>query len=500
MIDVLLIHPPVDIEPKNVLKSLISPYLVGYGLLHIASYLKKMGYKVEVWNIPVAYAYGYNLEDIKALIKYHDPKLVGIELNWLHFSNGSMGLVKIIKKINPNIKIILGGVHATIFAEEIIKNYPLIDAIFIGESEATILDYIQNLEKGLPLTEVPSCYIRNNDKIILNKNRKVLPIDEIPPYSLSIVKPKQKESFNIGTINTTRGPCSGICPYCIGSRKNYPLMIGSREKLELHSPEWILEQLELLIKDTHNIAIQDYIYCAPKKHIMEIFNFLKNEKITGLIEYFNIAGKPNSFDKETLSLMAKTGVDNIDYGVETGSNSTLKILRRGYTAQQAVDTIDLTVKCGILPKTYWMVGLPDEKDLSETKNLIKQTIEKGGFPRWVTPLIILPGTELFREAIKYHISIKMNTYNDFMKFSTTKINKNAWYPDVITHTTNFMEINDILKATNDLKDYILSFKEKIMSIFQKNLQQYFNLHENVTSSLIMLRMKRILSTLKYTLF
>ncbi|MHA1831999.1 MAG: hypothetical protein ACTSWR_10745, partial [Candidatus Helarchaeota archaeon] len=172
----------------------------------------------------------------------------------------------------------------------------------------------------------------------------------------------------------------------------------------------------------------------------------------------------------------------------------------GYTAQQAVDTIDLTVKCGILPKTYWMVGLPDEKDLSETKNLIKQTIEKGGFPRWVTPLIILPGTELFREAIKYHISIKMNTYNDFMKFSTTKINKNAWYPDVITHTTNFMEINDILKATNDLKDYILSFKEKIMSIFQKNLQQYFNLHENVTSSLIMLRMKRILSTLKYTLF
>jgi radical SAM superfamily enzyme YgiQ (UPF0313 family) len=498
--DVIFIHPPPDINPKNLQKSLMPPYLIGYGLLHIATYLKSNGFDVEVWNIPMAYFNGFNLDDIKALITFHDPSVIGIELNWLQFSSGSTHLIKLIKEINNNIKIVFGGVHATIFAEYLIKNYPEIDAIFLGEAELSMFRYLEAIENNKPVSSVPGVYIRKNGKISLNEHKEVLPIDDIPPYDLSLIKPRLKESFNIGSINTVRGPCIFNCPYCIGSCRNYPQILGSREKLAIHSPEWVLKQIKILLRTTKNLAIQDYIYCSPNKYITDLFSLLKKEKISDKIEYFNIAAKPGSFDRDTLKLMSEAGIDNIDYGVETGSGEVLKNLRRGYSPQQVLDSIETTVKSGIFPKTYWMVGLPGEKNLTQTKELIQKTIELGGFPRWVTPLIILPGTELFDNPQGFNLEIMKKSYEDFLSFSTTKLNRDCWYPEVITHKTEFMNVENILNAANEIKNHIISFKSQIMDIFNENLEKYYHLHQNVKSPLIILRMKRILDTLKNTIF
>ncbi|MBD3229066.1 MAG: radical SAM protein [Candidatus Lokiarchaeota archaeon] len=500
MKDIIFIHPPPIIDPKDLQKSLMPPYLVGYGLLHIASYLKSQGCDVDVWNIPMFYFNGFDLEDIKALIKHNNPLLIGVELNWLQFASGAIELTKIIKEINPNIKVVLGGVHATIFAEPIIKKYSEFDAIFLGEAEASFNQYYQNLENNRSLENIPGCYIRKNGRIIKNEGRKTLEIDEIPPYSLTLLKPRLKETFNVGSINTCRGPCVFECQYCIGSRKNYPIMLGSRKKLAIHSPKWILKQIKLLLRDTRNLAIQDYIYCAPKKRINEIFTLLKKEKLADNIEYFNIAAKPGSFDKDSLNLMSDAGIDNIDYGIETGSDSVLSKLRRGYTSQKVLDSIDATVEAGIFPKTYWMVGLPDEKDLGETKKLIKETIDRFAYPRWITPLIILPNTELFRTPEKFNIKIRMKTFEEFLSFSTSKINRQRYYPQVITHTTKDMNVDDILNAANELKDYILTFKEKIIENLKTGMKKYFHFHERLKEPLIITRLVHALDTLKNTLF
>ncbi|MHA1233447.1 MAG: cobalamin-dependent protein [Candidatus Helarchaeota archaeon] len=235
MIDILLLHPPPDLELRDMKKSLM--------------------YKVEVWNLPLAFMHGFTREDIVALIKHHRPFLVGIELNWLQFGAGAIGLAKLVKGIDPNIRVALGGVHASIFAGHILTNYKEVDAVFIGEAEASFLEYAEKVEQNRDLTQINSSILRIEDKIFENYKPKTLPVDDIPPYSLSFIKPRMKESFNIGTINTCRGPCIFNCPYCIGSCNNYRLMLGSRDKLELHSPEWILKQLKILLKDTKNMIL-----------------------------------------------------------------------------------------------------------------------------------------------------------------------------------------------------------------------------------------------------
>jgi len=137
--------------------------------------------------------------------------------------------------------------------------------------------------------------------------------------------------------------------------------------------------------------------------------------------------------------MSKAGVDNLDYGIESGYDAVLRILRRGYNTQQVCDSVELATKSGLFIKTYWMTGLPGEKDINSTKQLIKKTIELGGFPRWVTPLVILPKTELFRNPDDFKISIIKNSFEDFLSYSTTRLKKTPYYPQVITHTTEFMD-------------------------------------------------------------
>ena len=58
--------------------------------------------------------------------------------------------LEIVKKIDPNIKTVVGGQHFTALANESLENYREIDFIVRGEGELTLLDLIKNWERTDP--------------------------------------------------------------------------------------------------------------------------------------------------------------------------------------------------------------------------------------------------------------------------------------------------------------------------------------------------------------
>ncbi|NVM53114.1 MAG: cobalamin B12-binding domain-containing protein [Candidatus Helarchaeota archaeon] len=498
--DILLFHPPNILKPNALRYSSISPLICGYGLLHIGAHLKRLGYNVECWNIPLAYKLGLKNNHIKGILKTYDPLLVGIELNWLHLSKGALDLADFLKDLYTNVPIVVGGVHATLFADQIIKFNDAIDVVVKGEAEKIMEDLANKIEKKQDYRRVIGTISKENGRIIKNEGKNIHEnLDLIPPYSPNLLMPKKLNPYNLAIINTCRGPCNFDCIHCLGAKSKYCL--STRSKITFHSISWIIKQIQLLLDHTNKISIQDYIYCNPK-FIIELCKAIQRENLQDSIDYFNIAIVPTqNINNRVMNELAKAGVDNIDIGIESGSDYILKHLKRPYNTYQASVVIKNAIENGILPKTYWMItGFERQTDLHANQQLLKNTIKLGAIPKWVTPLCIIPKTELHYNARKYKINLKLSSFQDYLRFSTEKFNRNAYYPPLVTHETNLMTIYDILKAVNEIKTLILHNEDIILEKLEENKKYYLRVHPKLYEPPLIQRTEASLKYIRSTFF
>ncbi|NVM54372.1 MAG: radical SAM protein [Candidatus Helarchaeota archaeon] len=505
-VDVLLVHPPVNFFLKR--NPIQHSSCVGYGLLHIAACLIQRGYKVAVWNLEAIRPSQYILpQSLQISLEKFDPSVIGIELNWVSFSKGAIQTAELFKKIRPDIPIILGGTHATIFSTEIVRNYhQIVDAVLRGEGEKTFIKVVENVEKDRGFHNIGGLVTFKDGYIYevpISKSDLYMNIDDIPPYSNKIILPINLDTTRLGlgpSINTCRGPCNYNCIYCIGGQKPH---FSSRESFSVHSPKWIINQINILIEEgAKEIAFQDLLFLSGKKRLIQLAKMVRNEKINEEIAGFNMTAIPGFLDGETLEELSRAGIYNIDYGTETGSNHIMRILNRPTSKKKILDSIKVTASKGIIPFTWWMIGLPKERpeDIEETLKLINKTTELGSIPRWITPLIILPSTLLFKQARKFDIKIRMKSFEDFSIYSDLGEKAISWYPETISHETEFLNQYDILRETIKLKIDVFQKRDIIIDNFIKNIDTIISYHPLLSSNILENMIKDTLGYLLKTFY
>lgn len=86
-----------------------------------------------------------------------------------------------IKALNPDTVVAVGGLHATLFPEQVIA-LDAVDVVGIGEGEFTVLEIIQWLAQGRQdLADVKGIYWKENGRIVKNGPRKVFwKLDQLP--------------------------------------------------------------------------------------------------------------------------------------------------------------------------------------------------------------------------------------------------------------------------------------------------------------------------------
>lgn len=82
-------------------------------------------------------------------------------------------ILEIAKKVNPEVKTVVGGQNFTALADESLKMYPEIDFIIRGEGEETLNDLVRNLDQQLPLSGVKGLSFRHGTEIIHNPPHNV---------------------------------------------------------------------------------------------------------------------------------------------------------------------------------------------------------------------------------------------------------------------------------------------------------------------------------------
>ena len=172
----------------------------------------------------------------------------------------------------------------------------------------------------------------------------------------------QKISVNAGFTCPNRDGTTGVggCTYCNNQTFNPDYC---------HTASGISEQLRQGIRFfAHKYPAMKYLayfqaytntYASIDTLIQKYGEALACTEVVGLV----IGTRPDCISDELLDYLAelaRTVYIQIEYGIESTSDSTLRRVNRGHTFQQAVDAIRRTHKRGISVGAHLILGLPGE--------------------------------------------------------------------------------------------------------------------------------------------
>ena len=373
-----------------------------WGIINIASYLKKYGYGVRLIDRPIPRF----MSRVKEEIKGRDIAYVGISALTSQARDAEF-LCSHFNKMKK--KIILGGLHYTILPDEGLK---IGDYVFKGEGERSLLDFLENGPTGR-----------------IYEAKPLLDLDEIPlPTEDMINKFYVKREFF--TIMTSRG-CPYNCTFCLDKKYTF-------NKVRYHSPAYVCDLIEMLGKSfgIRNFFIGDDIFISDKKRVMEICQEIKKRLLK---IKFTVQTHSGIDDLELYQEMKDAGFVRICLGVESGSNEVLRAMNKQQTVEQARKTVEIIKKAGLEAHTNFMVGniLESEESLKATLELAEE-LGPPGFVSYAQPF---PGTKFYEVCSQYGRLINHNpkTYwNDRITFVPHGISrfKLKYYRDKIAMALN----------------------------------------------------------------
>mgnify|MGYP000170862640 CR=1 FL=1 len=363
------------------------------GILYLASYLENFTqHDVKVLDTQVE---ELNYKLIEHRLRILKPDIVG--LNVMSFTLiDALIVARIAKKINPETKVVVGGPHANIFPKET-ANLDCIDYVVIGEGEKVLpklVDYIDNKKK---IRKIKGLVFKDNNRIIMTgAEPRIENLDELPFPARHLTPYKKYSSLlakrsPITTMITSRG-CPYNCLFC--DRQPMGKIFRTRSATN------VVDEIEQCTQmGIHEFILHDDTFTVKKDRVLEICHEIIARKLD---IGFDIRARVNTVDYEMLIILKKAGCERIHYGVESGNQHILNVLRKGITLQQIKDAFRITKKVGIDTFGFFMIGNP-----TETKEQIMQTIR---FAQKLEPDYVhfsittpFPGTDLYRLGLKLGI-------------------------------------------------------------------------------------------------
>jgi anaerobic magnesium-protoporphyrin IX monomethyl ester cyclase len=172
---ILFVEPPKEFW--FVMGEYLPPPL---GILQLAAFLEDKG---DNWDLEVldSQAERVNWKNLERRLESSDPDVVVISALATCNAYTVLRTVSMVKKIDPDIKTVVGGQHFTALAQESLEEYPEIDFIVRGEGELTLLELVKNLDKDKTPFNVRGLSYRHQGKVVHNPPRPLIHnLDDLP--------------------------------------------------------------------------------------------------------------------------------------------------------------------------------------------------------------------------------------------------------------------------------------------------------------------------------
>ena len=374
-------------------------YYYTSGLLCLSTYLKERNFTVGYVNYPK------DKDKLKSVImasRYVGFSTVTISINTV------LILARKIKLMNPAVQIVLGGYHASYYAQQLLKENMELDGIIIGEGERALF----KLLSGVKRTDIEGYACRKPDgEIYSNENVCMLKDDEIPCPDFSLLEEDLKD-YNI-YIGTMRG-CIGYCNFCINHTYWGKPRYVSEEKIA-ETLKYLYERLEGMCL----LHIIDNVFSISLERLEKLKDIISPFKDKFVFECDTLA---SLIDERKVRLLLDMNVIKIGLGFEDCSDQINKISRKGVRISNNIRAALMIRKYAsdICVYAYWLIGLPGTTADSVEENI--QTIRyliSNEIVHIISPKIFIPypGTEFWKKSTEYGILINSYDWSNYERIS-----------------------------------------------------------------------------------
>ena len=444
-------------------RSATQPF-VPLGLLSLAACLEKRSDVIEILDLNKFIGEDlFNGRDfyknIAVFIQKSEPDILGFMTEADSYHHILM-ISRECKKLLPNVKILLGGPHASVTDYETLKNFPFIDIIIRGEGETSIVELMDCLKtsKNLGLIKGIS-YRSENGAIIQNVDRPLIDnLDNlpIPAYHL----------YNISFASSVYVEVGRGCPYACTFCFTAPYW---KRRHRIKSSERIFHEITLLMERyhiRHFIFIHD-LFTMNQEWVRSFCNDIlrRNLDIT-----WSCSSRTDTIDVDLVDLMSNAGCKAIYYGLEVGSKKTKVVIKKRLNVQKALHIISQTISHGIEVTVGLMLGFPHESE-----NSIRKT-----FRLFFTLLKMdVPKVNIFR-VCPFKGSLMYENYKDMLYFDghfldlplcktlrEENLENMRGYPEIFSGYYRYkteLEDEDFLKGVDELSPIMGLLRYPIMAI------------------------------------
>jgi radical SAM superfamily enzyme YgiQ (UPF0313 family) len=409
---VLFIHPPLYLADEfkgmsewDKVVSRLHPLGIGY----LAAYLEKRGH---VCAIVDAHCEQLGIEEILARTKAFQPDIVGVAATSPAFKN-AVAITTRIKAQAPSIVTVLGGAHVTAAPTNAMR-HGVFDYGVTGEGEETLGELLDALVRPSPavMRNIKGLVFRNDGQIAVNEARLfITDLDAIPlparhlmvPLAKTQTVPASVYRLPSGNLITSRG-CPSHCTFC--DNRIFGRRVRTRSAVN------IVDEIEALINvhGARDIKFYDDTFTVNKNRVHQIVDEMKRRKIR--IPWSCLA-RVKDVNLDLLRYMRENGCWQILYGVESGDDRMLALLRKGNTVEDNRNAVTWAADVGMSIRGDFVLGTPGETRESLENTLafaLSVPLNYAHFNKFVP----LPGTEIYRNLVAQGHAMDPETSEDIL--------------------------------------------------------------------------------------
>lgn len=437
MLDCLIVHLPKLLEHSPLLGWGARITFLSMGTLSIATALEKSDRSVRILHVGVEKMLdpGWSLVDA---VQAHAPRLIALSLHWHPQTYDVLEAARVLHQAHPDVPIVVGGLTASAFAEDILREHPAVFGVFRGEAEAGMRALVDELHGERRWERVPGLSWRDDGSMrtnalapastdadmneladvpvhLIEHAEQVLRLDWRLPWEPELKHRQQSEHATLFGLALGRG-CLGTCTWCAGSYNPMKAATG-RKRSAWRAAERVAATVERLQQH----GVNRFYTCFdpnPKQRdrvqaLFEVLGSLDQQPVL----HFETFGLP---DAETTEVFARhLGEDSrLIISPETHDEG----LRRKHRAfpfsnAQFLERMDQLESLGVGSILYYILGLPGETlESARAMWLFQQGLRErysGLEYQFTWPLEVEPGSPWFTHPERYGIQLKHRTLADF---------------------------------------------------------------------------------------